>query len=85
LTKLWAVPVEAIRHGATLEGALTLANLAALHARLAPTATVELTPAGWVAALIYSRPGLPKRQECAHVQLSWHPVENASAVLEARP
>lgn len=76
--KLWAVPIEAIRHGATLEGSLTLANLAALSARLQPTATVELGPRGWVASLVYVRPGVPARQECAHVELAWHPVENGA-------
>lgn len=71
-----AVPVEAIRHGVTVDGAVTLTQLAALHAEFAPNAVVELFPGGWVATLVYRRPGHPNRIQHAHVGLGWAPRES---------
>jgi hypothetical protein len=71
------VPVEAIRQGITADGAITLARLAAEGAQLHPDAVVELFPNGWVASLIYTRPGFPARTHLAHVGLVWAPRENA--------
>jgi hypothetical protein len=75
----FAVPVEAIRQGTTAEGDVTLARLAADRAEFQPTAIVELFPGGFIATLVYSKPGFPGRMHHAHVGLVWAPVENALA------
>lgn len=72
-----AVPIEAVRAAVTVDGAVTLAKLAAEHAEFEPNAIVELFEQGWVATLIYRRPGHPTRIQCAHVGLGWAPVESA--------
>jgi len=80
-----AVPVEAVRHSVTIAGATTLAQLAAQAAEFQPTAIVELFPGGWVATLVYARPGFPQRVHHAHVGLVWAPKESAFASPELRP
>lgn len=71
-----AVPVEAIRHGVTVDGAVTLARLAEQHVEFEPNAIVELFPGGWVATLVYRRPGHPNRISFVHVGLGWAPRES---------
>jgi len=73
------VPIESIRQGATSDGAATLARLAAEHAEFEPNAIAELFPGGWVATLVYRRPGHPNRISHAHVGLVWAPAESARA------
>ncbi len=73
------VPVEAIRQGATIDGAVVLAQLAAVRAEFEPNAVVELFDSGWIATLIYRRPGFPDRIHHAHVGLEWAPRESVRA------
>ena len=70
----YTVPVEAVRASVTRDGAVTLARLAALAAELKPDALVEHVPTrGWVATVVYMRPGFPSRVQHAHVALEWSP------------
>jgi hypothetical protein len=78
-TATWAVPIEAVRYSATADGSRTLAQLAALHAEFQPHAIVELTPHGWVATVVYSKPGFSPRVHHAHVMLGWAPCESLRA------
>jgi hypothetical protein len=73
------VPVEAIRQGATVDGAQTLVKLVGQRAELEPNAIVELFENGWVATITYRLPGSPARVNHAHVRLSWAPVESVRA------
>lgn len=73
------VPIEAVRQGATIDGAVTLARLAEQRAEFEPSAIVELFEGGWIATLIYRRPGHPNRIHHAHVSLEWAPCESVRA------
>lgn len=74
----WVVPVEAVRQGVTAEGAVALSRLAADRAEFRPDAVAELFPGGWVATVVYSKPGHPGRVHHAHVSLVWAPLESAA-------
>lgn len=69
----YAVPVEAVSHGADFAGKLTLVDLVAERADLRESAVVELGPNGWVATVLYTCPGQPRHVRVAHVRLLWAP------------
>lgn len=72
------VPIEAVRYSVTVDGARTLAQLAAAQAEFQPDAIAELGDHGWVATLVYSVPGFSRRVRHAHVMLGWTPQESAA-------
>jgi hypothetical protein len=69
----YAVPLEAVSHGADFAGKIVLTKLAAERAELHQAAVVELGPQGWLATVLYTTPGRPARQQVAHVALLWAP------------
>lgn len=72
------VPIEAVRQGVTADGAVTLSRLAADRVEFRADAVAELFPDGWVATVVYSKPGHPGRVHHAHVSLCWAPMESAA-------
>jgi hypothetical protein len=68
----YAVPVEAVSHGADFTGKLLFTDLHANRMELRPLASVEKVPDGrWVATIFYVSPGTPRRAFSAHVALLW--------------
>ena len=67
----YAVPVEAVKHGADFAGQITIGHLVEDGVALHEAAVVELGPHGWTATVLYTSPGRPTRQQVAHIALLW--------------
>jgi hypothetical protein len=74
----WTLPMEAIRHCVTADGAVVLARLDTEFARFKPHQRVELTPAGFAAYVAYELPPYRGAVATKSVLLTWAARENSA-------
>jgi hypothetical protein len=81
----WTLPMEAIRHCVTADGAVVLARLDTEFARFKPHQRVELTPAGFAAYVCYELPPYRGALGMNTVLLTWAARENSAMAPPSPP